>query len=703
MQRIIIEENGINMVFEITDQQEIKLLHFSALAFDEKTIISKDGVTPFQLVEVLVSGLDRPGERHGAKYVRTAPGYRLKYKNFEDTRNETGRKLEITMIDVPTGLEVCSHFQFYDQISVVRAWTVAGNHGKEDLGLEYISSFTITGIEKEGLLSSDEKLELKIPHNGWQKELHWNSYKLSDLGMSISQPNEIRRSSKTIGIGNVGNWSTKEYIPMGYLKNKECDSNLFWQIEHNGSWYWEISDQDGHMYLKLSGPTEHQSHWWKNLKPGESFVTVPVCVGTTLGNFDKAMGELTKYRRAIRRKNKDNEKLAVIFNDYMNCLWGDPTTEKEIPLIDKAHEAGCEYFCVDCGWYSDGFWWDGVGEWLPSKERFPNGIKEVMDYIRSKNMIPGLWLELEVMGIKCPKADQVPEDWYFIRHGKRVYDRSRYQLDFRNPQVIRHATEVIDRLVKEYGVGYIKMDYNIEPGIGTEINADSFGDGLLGHNRAYLAWLDGIFKKYPDLVIENCSSGGLRMDYAMLSRYSIQSTSDQENYIRYATIAANSPSALTPEQSAIWSYPLTEGDEEEVIYNMINALLLRIHQSGHLVNLSDSRFAYVKEAISYYKTIRNDIKHALPYWPIGLSQYTDPWVSMGLRGEGRDHLAVWRRNSQTQYISIPIPHLKNREVNVRCGYPKDKECNYQWNKATGELTVELPNPVSARLFQISYE
>lgn len=98
---------------------------------------------------------------------------------------------------------------------------------------------------------------------------------------------------------------------------------------------------------------------------------------------------------------------------------GRPYDRKELPLIDKAKEAGCEYFCVDCGWYSAGFWWDGVGEWLPSKERFPGGLKEVMDYIRSKGMVPGVWLELEVMGIKCPKADKVPDDWYFMRHGKR--------------------------------------------------------------------------------------------------------------------------------------------------------------------------------------------------------------------------------------------------------------------------------------------
>lgn len=291
----------------------------------------------------------------------------------------------------------------------------------------------------------------------------------------------------------------------------------------------------------------------------------------TNGGFEAAIGQLTAYRRRIRRPNDDNRELRIIFNDYMNCLWGSPTTEKLLPLIDAAAEAGCEYFCIDAGWYAPGEWWDGVGEWLPSSERFPEGIKYVLDYIRGKGMVPGLWLELEVMGINSPKLADTDDSWFFLRHGKRVMDRSRYQLDYRNPKVVAHADEVIRRLVEDYGVGYIKMDYNINAGIGTEAAADSFGDGLLQHNRAYLAWLDRIFARYPELVIENCSSGGMRMDYAMLSRHSIQSTSDQENYVNYAAIAAASPSALTPEQSAIWSYPLREGDDEEVVFNMVNA------------------------------------------------------------------------------------------------------------------------------------
>lgn len=703
MKRIHINENQINFVLEINDNNEAKLLHFSALPFDEKDITSRSGTLGFRLVEVNISGLDRPLERHGNKYIVTAPGYRLKFKDFRDTGNQSGRKLEIVTLDAATGLEVVSHFQFYNGISVARTWTTVTNNGNEDVTLEYVSSFALTGIEKEGLLSQDEKMSLKVCHNSWQRELQWQEYTLPQLGVELCQPLKEQHSSKVIGFTNVGNWSAKEYIPMGYLENKETNSAIFWQIEHNGSWHWEISDQEGHLYLQLSGPSEIESHWSKNLKTGETFCSVPCAVGVCTGGFDYAMGELTKYRRKIRRRNRDNETLAVIFNDYMNCLWGDPTTEKEIPLIDAAAEAGCEYFCIDAGWYDKGFWWDGVGQWQESKERFPNGLKEVTDYIRSKNMIPGVWLELEVMGIKCPMVNEVCDDtWFFTRHGKRIHDRSRYQLDFRNPKVIAHANEVIDRLVSQYGVGYIKMDYNIEPGIGTEYNADSVGDGLLEHERAYLSWLDSIFKKYPKLIIENCSSGGLRMDYALLSRYSIQSTSDQDDYRRYCTISANAPSALCPEQAAVWSYPMVSGDKEEVVFNMINAMMLRIHQSGHLVNIEPDRKTLVKEAIDVYKTMRKDIKNALPFWSLGTSCFSDEWVSLGLKTENTAYLAVWRREGSKDTCILPIEFIKGKNAKVSCIYPSFNEEDFAFNKNAGTVSVKLSKNYSARLFKLEF-
>lgn len=690
------------MVIDITDQREVRLLHFSGLPFAENTIADEYEKSGFRIAEIALSGFDRPEERHGIKYTVTAPGYRMKYVSHKDERNSLGRKLEIVTKDEETNVYVTSHFQFFDGISVVQCYSEVQNHGNEVQGLEYISSFNLNGIEKEGILSRDEKMRVGVVHNSWQREVQWKEYTLPELGLEQSQPDKALRSSKAFTVSNTGNWSAKEFLPMGCVTNTETGGRLFWQIENNGSWHWEISDQTNHLYLQLSGPTENQSHWYKNLKPGETFISVPVAVGVCTGKIECAVEELTKYRRKIRRKNKDNESLGIIFNDYMNCLWAEPTTEKELPLIDAAADVGCEYYCIDAGWYADGYWWDEVGEWKPSQKRFPNGIEEVISYIRKKGMIPGLWLELEVMGIRCPKVKEMPKESFFYRHGKPVYDRSRYQLDFRNSKVREHASNVIDRLVNEYGVGYIKMDYNIEPGIGTEIDADSFGDGLLEHERAYLAWLDEIFKKYPELIIENCSSGGLRMDYAMLKRHSIQSTSDQEGYLNYATIAANSPLGVTMEQSAIWSYPRIEGDEEETVFNMVNALLMRVHQSGHMIDIGEKRRRLVKEGLDYYKTIRQNIKNAYPFWPIGFSEFADDWVSLGLKTEEKIYLAVWRRSGKDT-IELPIETLENKEVKVQCAYPSFGECIYTWNKKKGTLSVQIPHCPAARLFEIEYK
>ena len=314
---------------------------------------------------------------------------------------------------------------------------------------------------------------------------------------------------------------------------------------------------------------------------------------------------------------------------------------------------------------------------------------------------------MEVMGIYCDLAKEFPDEYFFVRHGKRVYDRSRYQLDYRNPKVREYADSVIDRIVKEYGVGYIKMDYNIEPGIGTEIGTESMGQGMLEHERAYLKWLEGVWARYPDLIIENCSSGGLRMDYAMLSRYSIQSTSDQDDYRLYATIAANAPTAVTPEQAAVWVYPMNHEEEvservlqEETVFNMVNAMLLRIHQSGHLAKLDEMRFGLVKEGIEVYKRIRGDIAASLPFWPLGLSSFTDEWSALGLKCGEKRYVAVWRRKGQKDTVDLPIPGLKEKAAVVKRIYPSYAEERFTWNANQGTLTVQLPEENMARLFEI---
>lgn len=698
MERYIIQENGINLVFEVTDEKDVRFLHFSSLPFDESLLANEKDRCAYRMFEFQATGFGR-GENHGLRYMQNKPGIDMTYVNHIMTTNEQGKRLDIVMEHEPSGLLVRSVFQFYNGLSLARCWKEIENVGTEPQGLEYISSFALTGISKEGIKPDEEKLLMHIPYSGWEAEVQWLSSTLPELGFHhlADAGNSCTRIQRT----SVGSWSSGETLPMACMENTETSSMLFWQIETSGGWHWEISDMVGELVLNISGPSEIEHHWWKNLKPGEKFIGVPICIGSVIGGINEAMRELTLYRRKIRRPNADNENLPVIFNDYMNCLWGSPTTEKELPMIDAAAEIGCEYYVVDAGWYADGEWWDAVGEWLPSQVRFPGGFKEVMDHIRAKGMIPGVWLEIEVMGINSPKLKDTDDSWFFMRHGKRMIDRDRYQLDFTNPKVRDFATSVIDRVVHEYGVGYIKMDYNINGGVGTEQGSDSFGDGLLKHTRAYQAWLDQIFAAHPDLVIENCSSGGMRMDYSMLSRYSIQSTSDQTDYLKYAVIASNAPTALTPEQSAIWSYPLKSSTREDILFNSVNALLMRIHQSGDTSQLTEDNRALVAEGIAYYKSIRLDIKRAVPFWPLGVSHQGAQWVSLGLDAGIKLYIAVWRIHSTKNVITLKVPQIKGKDASISCKFPaEDQQLRCSANPADGTISIELPTDIMARIIEI---
>lgn len=690
--KIAFFENGIQVLIEVADDGDVRLLHLSPLEYRP---VAEEKKVYFRMVELQMAGCDQE-YAHNEKYIGTYPGALLRYTASRDFRNGLGRKLEIDM-EAPSVKATC-HLQFYDGIAVVRSWCEVRNVGNHAVFLTYLSSFCLKGISKEGLSDWDIKSRMMVPHTTWQGEAHWETYTAAETGLQKADPNA---SNKRLNICSVGTWSSGEYLPMGYYENTEAGSGYLWQIEHNGSWQWEISDEAGELYLQLSGPNENEGHWCRRLLNGETFESVPAAVAAVAGGFEAAAREMTRYRRQIRRPNDDDKKLPVVFNDYMNCLWGNPTTEAELPLIDAAKEAGCEYFVIDAGWYSDGDWWDSVGEWLPSEKRFPEGLKKLLGIIRGKGLVPGLWLEIEVMGIHCPLADKLPDKWFFMRHGKRVIDKGRYQLDFRNPDVAEYANGIIDRLVSEYGVGYIKMDYNINSGSGTEFQAESFGDGLLGHNRAYLRWLDGIWERYPDLVIEDCSSGGMRLDYAMLSRHSILSSSDQTDYRKYAKIASDLLTDATPEQIAVWSYPLPDGDCEETVFNMVNAMLLRIHQSGFLPQLSDERLGLVKEGIACYKRIRNDIPKALPFWPLGLSDFHSEWISFGLSLPDRAYLAVYRMQSSQNCVELPIRPFKGEKLAVDCIYPNAHRCAYEWNAGRGTLTVKLPQDYCARLFRLN--
>lgn len=660
------------------------------------------------LNEIRIAG---EGSQFGTskRQIESYLGQRLRYVSHTESTSGIQKILEITTRDPVTQMTVKTRFSVYAQVPVVRTQVSVINTGDQVRILQTVSSVVAGGLTVPETGWWDE-WRVHFAHNNWFREAQWQERTLAQVGIGETGLGEGSRAQFTVS--SQGSFSTGGYLPMGGLSRVDGTLSYLWQVEHNGSWKWEIGDYKGSLYLASGGPTDQNHSWAKALKPGEAFDSVTAALAVVSGDLNSAFTPLNSYRRLIRRQHEDNSTLPVIFNDYMNCLMGDPTTEKVEALISPAADAGAEIFVIDCGWYSDdNGWWETVGEWVPSKRRFPGGLEPTLRKIREAGMVPGLWVEPEVMGTKCAAAEtSLPAEAFFQRHGHRVIENGRYQLDYRHPAVIQRMNAIIGHLVKDHGVGYFKFDYNIDVTQGTDVASSSPGDGLFEHNRAYLSWVNQLFDTYPGLVIENCSSGGQRMDYAMLAVHPLQSTSDQEDPVFYSTIAAAVPTAVCPEQSATWAYPQPGWSDELNAFTLINSLLGRIHLSGTLAELSSAQSELVREAIALYKTIRQDLKIANPFWPLGLPVWGAKWHALGMDAGQCFYVAVWKTSDEPNQeasasevdssVCLPISQLKGKNCTVQCLYPTQFECVCEWDVTNGAATVILPSAPSARLLRI---
>ncbi|MFI6402313.1 glycoside hydrolase family 36 protein [Streptomyces sp. NPDC050548] len=650
------------------------------------------------LVEVTATGHGRLWS--GERFIETAIGDRLAYRDHATVRNGSTERTTIRLADPMTGL--AADVTLEAGVGFLRAGVRLVNEGVEPVRLESVTTLTLGGISDPD--TGVEGLTLHWADNSWLAECRWRRARFRDEAVALNRSAHGHEGRGCFERYSQGSWSTGRHLPVAALTHRDGGAWL-WQIESSAGWRFETGEREGAAYVALFGPDDAHHQWHQTLAPGEEFRTVPaVLVRTESGGLDAAFATLTDHRRGIRRDHPDHRQLPVIYNDYMNTLMGDPTTERLLPLVEAAASAGAEVFVIDAGWYDDDAqgWWDSVGAWEAAPARFPGGIQEVLDAIRKHGMTPGLWLEPEVVGVRSPLADTLPPEAFFRRGGLRVTEHGRHHLDLRHPAARAHLDEVVDRLVGEWGVGYLKLDYNINIGPGTENGRESAGAGLLGHHRAHLDWMGGLLDRHPQLVLENCGSGGLRMDYAQLAVAQLQSTSDQQDPLRYPPVAASAGTAATPEQAAVWAYPQPEQSLDEVAFTLTGALLGRIHLSGFLHRMDDERFDLVRSALSVYKDIRAEIAAAHPFWPLGLPGWDDEWIAQGLRGARSTYVTVWRRESDGEAVdcALAIPHLRGALVDPVVLYPATADAGVEWDAAEGRLTVSLSRAGTAVLVQL---
>lgn len=607
------------------------------------------GRTTAPLVEIFTA--DEQRARTSQAYVRSSVGERLRAIQGTEEDDGASQVRRVVQRDERTGIEVHTTLTRPHGVPVVRIQSSVRNTSSSSVVLTAATSLSI-GF---GRCESDlDDARLAIAESEWLAEDRWKEIPLRSVVPALSLPIHAQDGRGHFGLTSHGAWSSGEFVPCGILSSAGTEA-LAWQIETSAGWHVDISQGAEGGTLALLGPTDLENHFAHEIAPGDSFDTVPVALAYSSEGRDAAVGALTIYRRWLRGHRAEEES-PVVYNDFMNTLMGQPSSEQLRPLIASAAAAGADVFCIDAGWFADpaiGDWWNTVGEWREAPTRFTGGLKELTDEILDRGMRVGLWIEPEVVGVRGEAAHTLPEEAFFVRFGRRVQEHERFHLDFRHPAARAHVDEAIDLMIADYGVSYIKLDYNINPGAGTDHDATSAGDGLLGHTRAFRQWLIDLQRRHPGLQLENCSSGAMRADYSLLEVTHQQSTSDQQDFRLYPPIAASAPLSILPEQCANWAYPSSEMSREETVFTLVTGLSGRLYLSGFLQRLSPEQAGLVEEAVTLHKQLRGLLGTAVPFWPAGLPGWDDATIVLGLHTREGDLLFVWDRSDAARAIVVP--------------------------------------------------
>ncbi len=678
------EENGLTLSFSVSEEGRVALKYFGRGKREHIPEEEKEIFDDYSPIEIAVSGSGFIGQ-HGGKKLRGVASAALRFVRFEEKEEDKGRRITLYMHS--DSLSVALHYLFSKGDAALQ--TYAEITALQALTVEYVSSMHIPTLFPDNAQADCNTIKAMIPHNMWHGELQWREHSLAELGLTDCHD---QFTIKRLWRANTGTWSAKDSLPAGILTDGE--SYYQWQIESSGSWYAEVGKRKEGAYLALSGPTLYENGWALPMQKGDTFRTVTAAISLS-DSLEGCVKAMTGYRRKHFAIYDADANFPAQYNGYMHSNWDEPKEERLLQQIDVVAALGLPYYIVDAGWFCKEYFWKYIGDWLHPQEPFNRPLKEIFNYARQKGVKCGLWMEIENIGAYCPYLPEV-EDMLMKRRGVKICDNERYFFDFSLQKTKDYMTKVIDFVVEKYGVEYFKIDYNVDCLCGGDEHTEYVGHGLLLHNRGYLEWLESIRMRYPHILFEGCASGGMRLDYATQFAYALGNISDQIYYDKVPYIIANAAAYLVPEHTGVWSYPLENATREEIDMNFINTAFFRLQYSGPCEKLSQEQLYHVQRGIALYENLRNFMREATAFFPLGFSKFYDKTVAFGYQKEKKGYLAVYNLHGEREK-RIP---LNGKVHSASLYYPMDGGANCRMEGK--ELVVELPTECSACMIELFF-
>ena len=517
---------------------------------------------------------------------------KLKLKGLPQTyveNKEDATTLEITLLDEVIKSKLKLYFTIFEDRAVITRSASFLNLSNKTINIEKAMSFNLD--------LPDSNYNMIQLNGAWGRERHVHDRSIKE---------------GTQGFYSLKGASSAEFNPFLALRRPNTDEFsgevIGFSLVYSGNFMAEIDVDTYNQTRIMMGIHPDRFSWPLNLN--EEFYTPEVVIVYS----DKGLNYMSQvyhslYRECLMRGKWKNSVRPILLNSW-EALSFSIDEEKIKELATNASKLGVELFVLDDGWFgkrnNDNA---GLGDWTVNKEKFPNGLNEIIEYINKLGMDFGIWIEPEMVN-KDSELYRSHPDWIIHDPNRKPsHTRNQYTLDFSRDEVVDHIYNQIEKLLSDYNISYVKWDMNRYI---TECYSKDKGAILQG--TVYHKYILNVYKLYdklttrfPDILFESCSSGGARFDPGML--YYAPQTWTSDNTDAMERIKIQYGSSLVYPLISMGSH-VSESPNQQVFRETALETRANVAYFGNLgyeldVNkLSDVEKEEIKKQIQFYKENR---------------------------------------------------------------------------------------------------
>lgn len=620
------------------------------------------GIDP--LVHAHLRGDPSPGGFANGRTLRnSATTAQLTVQGHGIRNLDDGRVLISTTLAHPRGLRCTHELSVHAALGVVNVRIRAENTSDIPLTLDALTAFSLGGITPFASDDAPGRLWAHRCRSAWSAEGRLDSAAVETLQLERSWTGHGVRTER---FGQVGSLPVNGWFPIVGVEDRAAGVTWAAQLATPGTWHLEIYRRADQLALSGGGGDRLAGEWSKTLAPGETFTAPDAVLTTVMGDFDTTCDRLiaASRRRAARLPAREKT-LPIVFNEWC-ASWGNPTHHSLLSLADRLAGSGVTYLVIDDGWAErPGNQFQQNGDWRVNRQAFPHGLRATTDAIRDRGLIPGLWFEFEAIN---PGSEAWRETSHQLhRDGAPLQVGSRRFWDFRDPWVHDFLAERVIARLRDDGFGYLKIDCNDSIGPGVD-GPESPGENLRQHLAGVQRFFTRLREELPELVIENCSSGGHRLEPSMMSLTAMSSFSDAHETPDIPLIAADLSRLVWSGQKQIWAVLRASDDAHRLSYSLAATFLGRMCLSGKVAELSPDSWAFVRQAIDFYREVAPVIRDGVHrvHRNAGRSwQHPTGHQICAITAPPRNHLLiVWHNfeNPRVETFALPPPPPGRRWV-----------------------------------------